>query len=70
MLERAEKSLEMWTEQNVDLGMPVSKLPDAGTTIREWSDGSRRYAGGAFPVRNAGNDVVGALFVRHELSPR
>ncbi len=60
----------MWTEQNIDLGMPLAELPDAGTPVREWEDGNRRYGGAAFPVRDAANAVVGALFVRHELGPR
>jgi hypothetical protein len=60
----------MWNDRNVNLGMPLAKLPAAGTFIPEWKDEGQTYVGGAFPVRDATNQVVGALFVRHPLPTR
>lgn len=57
----------MWNERTIDLGMPLSKLPTDGTFVGEWKDGSRTFVGGAFPMRDAGNQVVGAVFVRHRI---
>jgi hypothetical protein len=48
------------------LGVPLGQLAADGSVIRRASDGSRR-AGGAFPVRDAGGQMVGALLVRHRL---
>lgn len=53
----------------VEIGVPLERLPAKGRVVGEWSEGKRRYAGGAFPIRNAAGHVVGALFVRH-LVPR
>jgi hypothetical protein len=60
----------MWDEKQIDIGGPLAKLPAKGTPVREWKDGARTWAGGAFPLRDAGKRVIGALFVRHEVSPR
>jgi hypothetical protein len=57
----------MWQERNVSLGMPLAQLPAGGAFVPEWQDGSRRYVGGAFPVKDAADRVVGALFVRHRI---
>jgi hypothetical protein len=57
----------MWDEARIDLGMPLAKLPAAGAVVGEWKDGSRTYVGGAFPMRDAGDAVVGAVFVRHRI---
>ncbi|HEX9399529.1 MAG TPA: cache domain-containing protein [Anaeromyxobacter sp.] len=54
----------VWNEATVDLGAALEKIPDGGTRIPAWIDGSGRYVGGAFPVRDAANRLVGALFVR------
>jgi hypothetical protein len=54
----------VWDESTVSLGVPLDKLPDAGTRLAPWKDGAGRYVGGAFPIRDASNAVVGALFVR------
>ncbi len=54
----------VWNEATVDLGAPLGKIPDGGTRIPAWMDGPGRYVGGAFPVRDAANRLVGALFVR------
>lgn len=54
----------VWNEATVNLGAPFAKLPEAGTRLPPWMDGNVRYVGGAFPVRDAANAVVGALFVR------
>jgi hypothetical protein len=54
----------VWNERTVTLGVSLAKLPESGTRLPTWTDGSVRYVGGAFPVRDASNDVVGALFVR------
>jgi hypothetical protein len=57
----------MWDEKQIDLGMPLEKLPAKGAVLKEWKAGGRSFVGGAFPVKNAASHVVGALFVRHEL---
>jgi hypothetical protein len=57
----------MWNERNITLGMPLSKLPADGAFLGEWKDGSARFLGGAFPMRDAENQVVGAVFVRHRI---
>ena len=57
----------MWDESHVDLGVPLVRLSDDETVVREWKDGPASFAGGAFPVRDAGQHVVGAVFVRHQL---
>jgi hypothetical protein len=60
----------MWNDRNVELGMPLAKLPAAGAFIPEWKDEGEAYVGGAFPLRDAADQVVGALFVRHPLAAR
>jgi hypothetical protein len=57
----------MWNERNIDLGMPLAKLPASGSVVGEWKEGSRTFVGGAFPMRDAGDQVVGAVFVRHRI---
>jgi hypothetical protein len=57
----------MWNDRNIGLGMPLAKLPAGGTLVGEWKDGSQTFVGGAFPMRDAGNQVVGAVFVRHRI---
>ena len=57
----------MWDERHIGLGMPLAKLPASGALVRGWKDGGTSYAGGAFPVKDASGEVVGALFVRHEV---
>jgi hypothetical protein len=37
--------------------------------FREWQEGPRTFAGGAFPVRDAQERIVGAVFVRHQIAP-
>jgi hypothetical protein len=54
----------VWNEATVNLGTPLAKLPADGSRLPPWVDGSVRYVGGAFPMRDAANEVVGALFVR------
>jgi hypothetical protein len=54
----------VWNEATVSLGAPLAKLPPEGTRLPEWKDGQGRYIGGAFPIRDAADQVVGALFVR------
>jgi hypothetical protein len=49
--------------------VPLAKMTDHEIVVREWRDGSASFAGGAFPVRDAEKRVVGAVFVRHRLSP-
>ena len=58
----------MWNEKQIQVPVPLSKLPAAGAFVPEWQDEGRRYAGGAFPVKNAASHVVGALFVRHQVA--
>ncbi len=57
----------MWNEKHIDLGMPLARLPAGGVVLDEWREDPRTYVGGAFPVRNAGGHVVGALFVRRRV---
>jgi len=57
----------MWDEKRIQLGMPLAKLPADGIYVGEWLEEGRSYVGGAFPVRNAADHVVGALFVRHQV---
>ena len=57
----------IWNERTVKLPTHFTKLPDAGREVPSWMDGSRRYAGVAFPVRNAAGEIVGAMFVRRAL---
>jgi len=54
----------VWNEATVTLGASLAKLPEMGTRLPAWVDGDVRYVGGAFPLRDSSNDVVGALFVR------
>ena len=54
----------VWNEATVALGAPLAKLPPDGTRLPEWKDGHGRYVGGAFPMKDAADQVVGALFVR------
>lgn len=58
----------VWNERMIEPGVPVAQLPPDGKMLGEWTDGSRTFVGGAFPLRNAAGDVVGALFVRHEIT--
>ena len=60
----------IWNERTVKLPTHFTKLPDAGREVPSWMDGSRRYAGVAFPVRNAAGEIVGAMFVRHPVDAR
>lgn len=60
----------MWDERQIDVGGPLAKLPAAGTPVRTWKEGPRTWAGAAFPLHDAANRVIGALFVRHEVKAR
>jgi hypothetical protein len=60
----------IWNERTVKLPTHFTKLPDAGREVPSWTDGSQRYAGVAFPVRNAAGEIVGAMFVRHAAEAR
>jgi hypothetical protein len=55
--------------RSVDVGVPLRLISDAGSDLGEGRDGGTAYAFGAFPVRDAANRIVGALFVRHRVSP-
>jgi hypothetical protein len=57
----------MWNEKNVELGVPLSRMGEDEIVVREWKDGSASFAGGAFPVRDAAKQIVGAVFVRHQI---
>lgn len=59
----------IWDERNIGVGASLASLPDEGGAIVEWKEGARSFAGSAFPVRDAGKHVVGALFVRHPIVP-
>jgi hypothetical protein len=58
----------VWNEATVSLGTSLAKLPADGTRLPAWVDGNVKYVGGAFPMRDAANDVVGVLFVRRVAS--
>ena len=57
----------MWDDRHVELGVPLARLTDDDVVIREWTRGGASFAGGAFPVRDARQEVVGAVFVRHRV---
>jgi hypothetical protein len=57
----------IWNEQLLTLPAPLAELPEQGLTAGEGRVGDRRFLDGAFPVRDAANQVVGALYVRHQL---
>jgi hypothetical protein len=59
----------MWNERMIQLGMAIEKIPEDGAMLGAWSDGTRSFRAGAFPMRDAGNRVVGALVVRHAVTP-
>jgi hypothetical protein len=56
-------------ERSVDIGVPLKLISDDGNALGQTRDGGRTYAFGAFPVRDAANRIVGALFVRHGVEP-
>jgi hypothetical protein len=60
----------MWDEKQIDLGRPLAKLTEQGTPVRTWKDGGRTWAGAAYPLHDAGRELIGALFVRHEVAAR
>ncbi len=53
--------------RQVDIGVPLVQLGEDGHVLGAWREGASSYASGAFPVRDAANRVVGALFVRHRV---
>lgn len=59
----------VWNDRLLELPVPFDQLPDQGVRAGEWTEGTRRYLGGAFSVRDAANTAVGALYVRHALAP-
>ncbi len=58
----------MWSERAIGVGMPLAKLPADGVVGKEWQEEGRGYVAGVVPVRDAAGAVVGALFVRHQIS--
>jgi hypothetical protein len=56
-------------ERSADLGIPLRLISDDGNALGQTRDGGHSYAFGAFPVRDAANRIVGALFVRHRVDP-
>ena len=58
----------VWNERIIDLGRPLAEVPDGGVIIGRWRAGAKVFVGGAFPIRDARGLVVGALFVRHDVS--
>ena len=58
----------VWNERIIDLGRPLAKIPDGGVIIGRWRAGAKVFVGGAFPIRDARGVVVGALFVRRDVS--
>jgi hypothetical protein len=57
----------MWDEVNIEVGGALQLLTDEGAGFKEWKEGGQSFAGGSFPVRDAGKRVVGAVFVRHRI---
>jgi len=57
----------MWDEVNIEVGGALQSLTDEGAGFKEWKEGGQSFAGGSFPVRDAGKRVVGAVFVRHRI---
>jgi hypothetical protein len=60
----------MWDEKQIDIGRPLAKLTEKGTPVRTWKDGARTWAGAAYPLHDAGRQLIGAVFVRHEIPAR
>jgi hypothetical protein len=58
----------VWNERLLELPVPFGQIPDAGVKTGEWTEGSQKFLGGAFPIRDAAGKVVGVLYVRHPLS--
>jgi hypothetical protein len=56
-----------WNEKLLNLPTTFDKLPDGGARAGEGAAGEKKYVDGAFPVRDAAGQVVGALYVRHPL---
>jgi hypothetical protein len=56
-------------ERSADIGVPLRLISDSGNALGQTRSGSRSFAYGAFPVRDAAGRVVGALFVRHGIDP-
>jgi hypothetical protein len=57
----------IWNERLLDLPVRFDQIPDQGIRTGEWSEGRRKFLGGAFPLRDAASQVVGVLYVRHSL---
>jgi hypothetical protein len=58
----------VWNERLVALNVPFDRIPAEGVHAGEWTEGSHKFVGAAFAVRDAADRIVGALFVRHELT--
>jgi hypothetical protein len=56
-------------ERSVQIGVPLRLISDDGSALGQGREGGRAYAFGAFPVRDAARQIVGALFVRHRVDP-
>jgi hypothetical protein len=56
-----------WNEALLSLPIPFERLPDQGVRAGEGTSAGGRFVDGVFPVRDAANQVVGALYVRHKL---
>jgi hypothetical protein len=58
----------VWNERLLELPVAFDQIPDVGIRTGEWTEGTRKFLGGAFPVRDAASRVVGVLYVRHPLA--
>lgn len=64
-----ESTLPHADERSAEIGVPLRLISDDGNALGETRAGGSAYAFGAFPVRDAANRIVGALFVRHRVAP-
>jgi len=58
----------VWNERLLELPVPFDQLPDEGVSTGQWTEGTRKFMGAAFPVRDASMAIVGALIVRRTLA--
>lgn len=57
----------MWNERLLDLPVRLDQIPEGGIRTGDWTEGKVKYLGGAFPLKDAANRIVGVLYVRHPL---
>ncbi len=55
-------------DKSIQVPVAPASMPAGGVALGEWLEGTRSFVRGAFPVRDATDRVVGAMFVRHEIT--